>query len=48
MKQDMEREVLKLVEAVARKNATNTVWGWPPHCALVLHQPKRPSPVVEK
>lgn len=43
MKQELEREVLRIVESVARKNAMDTVWGWPPQCALILHQPKRPS-----
>ena len=35
----VKKQVLKAVEAVARSTASE----WPPYCAGIFHQPKRPE-----
>lgn len=35
--------MLKLAGKVAKLEAAKTNAGWPPACAGILHQPKRPA-----
>lgn len=42
MKQ-MNRNVLKVLECVTRKEAEKSKYPWPPLCSGLLHQPKRPE-----
>lgn len=43
-----KKEVLKVMEKVARVEVKNTVYGWPPLCTGIYHQPKRPQISNEK
>lgn len=37
-----KHNVLKVVEAMARKKVESDSFRWPPLCTGILHQPKRP------
>jgi len=42
-KENMGKQVLKLVEKVARNEIETIVYAWPPKCIGIYHQPKRPK-----
>lgn len=35
--------ILDLAGKLAKREAVRAKSGWPPACAVILHQPKRPS-----
>ena len=35
--------MLELAGKIAKREAVKTKSGWPPACAGILHQPKRPT-----
>ncbi|HHV09735.1 MAG TPA: cyclic lactone autoinducer peptide [Clostridiales bacterium] len=37
------KQVLKLVEKVARNEVEKNAYSWPPVCIGIYHQPKRPG-----
>ena len=43
MGKDVTKELLKVVEKVARVEVEKTISGWPPLCTGIYHQPKRPQ-----
>ena len=45
---NQKKEVLKLVERVARVKVEENSFRWPPFCTGFLHQPKRPKVVKKK
>lgn len=42
----IHKKVLKVVERMVRKEAVHGIDGFPPPCAGIWHQPKRP--IVQK
>ena len=38
-----KKEALKLAERIARLRVEGDSYRWPPICAGILHQPKRPK-----
>ncbi|WAJ22799.1 MULTISPECIES: cyclic lactone autoinducer peptide [Clostridia] len=42
-KETLEKKVLNVVEKIARKEITENLYSWPPHCMGIYHQPKRPK-----
>ena len=40
---EQKKDVLKLVERVARIKVEENAFRWPPICIGILHQPKRPK-----
>lgn len=42
---EIKKELLKLVGRAIEVETDIEVYSWPPHCASIFHQPKRP---VEK
>lgn len=42
-----KKEALKLAERIARLRVEGDSYRWPPICAGILHQPKRPK-VIKK
>ena len=44
----IRKEALKLVEKVVKAEVDIDVYSWPPHCAGIFHQPKRPEIKVTK
>ena len=40
-----KKEVLKLAERIARLRVEGDSYRWPPICAGILHQPKRPKAI---
>ncbi|MCD7709405.1 MAG: cyclic lactone autoinducer peptide [Clostridiales bacterium] len=40
---DVSKTVLKVTERMARKEAASSSEAFPPVCAGILHQPKRPQ-----
>ena len=39
----MQKVGLKMLERVARREIKKSNSGWPPQCAGIYHQPKRPK-----
>lgn len=39
----VKKEAIKIVAKTLGKMSTSYVEGWPPICATILHQPKRPD-----
>lgn len=37
--------ILRAVERVARNEVEKNIYNWPPDCAGIFHQPKRPKNV---
>lgn len=48
MKKCSENVALKLVEKATRIRVQQDSYKWPPACAGILHQPKRPKSGVRK
>ena len=42
-KEKIGKQVLKLVEKVARTEVERNIYDWPPICIGIYHQPKRPK-----
>lgn len=42
-KSSLKKNLLKAVEKVTRGEVQNVVYGWPPLCTGIYHQPKRPQ-----
>lgn len=40
--------ILKAVERIARNEVEKNFYEWPPDCAGIFHQPKRPKNVKQK
>ena len=38
----LSRNVLKAVERITRNEVEKSYYPWPPLCAGIMHQPKRP------
>lgn len=43
MKKNMKKRVLKAVGKIVEFEANTMDAGWPPRCAGLIHQPKRPK-----
>ncbi len=39
----LEERVLSVVEKMSRNEIIKNLYGWPPHCMGIYHQPKRPK-----
>lgn len=39
----VSKKVLKVVERIVRNEAENIMYGDPPYCLGIYHQPKRPK-----
>lgn len=44
----ISKKVLKVVERAMRKEAVHGIDGFPPPCAGIWHQPKRPNSQEKK
>lgn len=42
-KRNLNQYLLEAVEKIARIEVKKTIYGWPPDCAGIFHQPKRPK-----
>lgn len=42
-KKNFRSKVLRTVEKIARQEVEKHAFGWPPECAGIYHQPKRPD-----
>lgn len=38
------KKILQVTEKIVRVSMEKESQGWPPICATILHQPKRPTP----
>lgn len=45
---NFRNKAIKAVEKIARNEVEKYAWGWPPVCAGIYHQPKRPSQQSKK
>lgn len=42
-KGNFAKRVLSTIEKIARNEISENLYGWPPHCMGIYHQPKRPK-----